>query len=109
MGLENIWSLARQGRYVLQVELSDGAGQQLPPENYLFQLDGEEKKFSLHLQHDSSSGVEQQLLSTGASGVAFSTADADNDLAEEVNCADLLSGTTGSLTPTAENTAEMKI
>ncbi|XP_044056033.1 angiopoietin-related protein 4-like, partial [Siniperca chuatsi] len=95
LGLENIHSLSKQGQYVLQVELSDWAGQQQQPAvvaRYQFQLDGEEKKFTLHLQQESSSGVQEKIMKTGASGVPFSTADRDNDLAADINCAELLSG-----------------
>lgn len=98
LGLENIHSLSKQGQYILQVELADWAGQQLPVARYRFQLDGEEKKFTLHLEDESSSGVQEKIMSTGASGLPFSTADRDNDLAADVNCAELLSGTT-SLAP----------
>lgn len=98
MGLENIHSLSKQGQYILQVELTDWAGQQLPVARYRFQLDGVEKKFTLHLEDESSSGVQEKIMSTGASGLPFSTADRDNDLAADVNCAELLSGTT-SLAP----------
>lgn len=90
MGLENIHSLAKQGQYLLQVELNDGAGQQQPAATYRFQLDGEDEKFALHLE--SVSGAQQEIMSTGASGLPFSTADRDNDLAADVNCAELLSG-----------------
>lgn len=91
MGLEKIRSVSKQGPYQLQVELSDGAGQQLPVARYLFQLDGEEKKFALHLVDEASS---PQM--SGSSGIPFSTADRDNDLSEDVSCAKLLSGTTSS-------------
>lgn len=93
LGLENIHSLSKQGQYVLQVELSDWAGQQQQAARYQFQLDGEEKKFSLHLQQDSSSGVQEEVWTSGAAGLPFSTADRDNDLAADVNCAQQLSGT----------------
>ncbi|XP_070764338.1 angiopoietin-related protein 4-like [Enoplosus armatus] len=93
LGLENIHSVSKQGQYVLQVELSDWVGQQQPAAHYRFQLEGEEKKFTLHLQEEeSSSGVQEKIILTGASGLPFSTADRDNDLAAEVNCAELLSG-----------------
>lgn len=92
MGLEKIRSISKQGRYRLQVELSDGAGQQLPAARYLFRLDGEEQKFALHLEAEASS----PQMSTGGSGIPFSTADRDNDLSEDVSCAKLLSGTTSS-------------
>lgn len=91
LGLENIHSLSKQGQYVLQVELSDWAGQ-MQVARYRVQLDGEEKKFALHLEQDPSSGVKEEIITTGASGLPFSTADSDNDLAADVNCAELLSG-----------------
>lgn len=96
LGLENIHSLSTQGQYILQVELSDQAGEQQSA-RYQFQLDGEEKKFAIHLVQESSSGVQEDIMNTGASGLPFSTADNDNDLAADVNCAKLLSGTTGCL------------
>lgn len=92
LGLENIHSLSKQGQYLLQVEVSDWAGQQQPAALYRLRLDGEEQKFALHLEQESSSGVQEQIMSTGASGLPFSTADSDNDLAADVNCAELLSG-----------------
>ncbi|KAM3620039.1 uncharacterized protein V6R79_017419 [Siganus canaliculatus] len=92
LGLQSIHSLANQGEYVLQVEVSDWAGHQQPATLHKFQLDGEEKQFSLHLEDESSSEGQDKAMSTGASGLPFSTADRDNDLAAEVNCADLLSG-----------------
>ena len=97
LGLESIHSLSKQGQYVLQVELSDEAGQQQAA-RYGFQLDGEEKTFALHLEDEgeSPSGVQERIMTTGASGLPFSTADRDNDLAADVNCAELLSGTTSS-------------
>ncbi|XP_026200081.1 angiopoietin-related protein 4-like [Anabas testudineus] len=91
LGLENIHSLSKQGQYILQVEISDQAGEKQEA-RYQFQLDGEEQKFALHAEQDSSSGVQEEIMSTGASGVPFSTADSDNDLAADVNCARLLSG-----------------
>lgn len=92
LGLENIHSLSKQGQYILQVELSDQAGEHQAA-RYQFQLDGEEKKFALHLEQESSSGVQEEIMTTGASGLPFSTADNDNDLSADVNCAQLLSGT----------------
>ncbi|XP_038571447.1 angiopoietin-related protein 4-like [Micropterus salmoides] len=91
LGLENIHTLAKQGQYILQVELSDWAGHQ-PVARYGFQLEGEEKLFTLHLQHGPSSGAQEKIMMTGGPGLPFSTADRDNDLAADVNCAELLSG-----------------
>lgn len=94
LGLENIHAISRQGSYILQVELTDGAGRQLPVTRYRLRLDGEEEKFSLHLEDESPSDVQEKVMPTTASGLPFSTADRDNDLAAEVNCAERLSGTT---------------
>uniref|UniRef100_A0A3Q3E0H0 Angiopoietin like 4 n=1 Tax=Labrus bergylta TaxID=56723 RepID=A0A3Q3E0H0_9LABR len=88
LGLENIHSLSKQGQYVLQVEVSNSAGQQ--KSDYGFHLDGEDKMFALHLQTKSES--QENIMTSGASGVPFSTVDRDNDLAKDVNCAELLSG-----------------
>ncbi|XP_061594551.1 angiopoietin-related protein 4-like [Cololabis saira] len=91
LGLDNIHSLSRQGQYTLQVDLSDEAGQQQNT-RYRFHLDGEEKLFALHLEDESSPDAQEKLLTAGAVGVPFSTADRDNDLAADTNCAELLSG-----------------
>uniref|UniRef100_A0A1A8H7Z5 Angiopoietin-like 4 n=1 Tax=Nothobranchius korthausae TaxID=1143690 RepID=A0A1A8H7Z5_9TELE len=91
LGLDNIHSLSKQGQYILQVELSDEAGQQREA-RYKFQLDGEEKMFALHLEQESPSGVQEDIVIAGASGLPFSTADRDNDLAADINCAQTLSG-----------------
>jgi len=92
LGLENIRSIAAQGQYVLQVELSDWLGQRREA-RYGLHLEGEEKKFALRLEADSPSGAREHVMGTEGSGVPFSTADRDNDLSE-VNCAARLSGTT---------------
>ncbi|XP_056234571.1 angiopoietin-related protein 4-like [Seriola aureovittata] len=91
LGLENIHSLSKQGQYVLQVELSDWAGEQHMA-HYRFLLDGEEKLFALHLEQETSSGAEEEIMTTAASGRPFSTADRDNDLTADINCAELLTG-----------------
>lgn len=92
LGLESIHTISKQGQYVLQVEVSDWAEQQQQEARYRLQLDGEEKEFALHLEQESSSGNQEAIMTTGESGLPFSTADRDNDLAADVNCADLLSG-----------------
>uniref|UniRef100_A0A3B5L7G6 Fibrinogen C-terminal domain-containing protein n=1 Tax=Xiphophorus couchianus TaxID=32473 RepID=A0A3B5L7G6_9TELE len=91
LGLDHIHSISKQGQYVLHVELSDEAGRRQAA-RYQFQVDGEERQFALHLDLDPSSGVQEGIESTGASGLPFSTADRDNDLAADANCAELLSG-----------------
>lgn len=74
----------------MQVQVSDQAGEQHTA-RYQFQLDGEEKKFALHLQQETPSGPEENTMATA--GLPFSTADRDNDHSAEVNCAEQLSGT----------------
>ncbi|XP_041648282.1 angiopoietin-related protein 4-like [Cheilinus undulatus] len=88
LGLENIHSLSKQGQYILQVEVSDGS--ELQTSHYGFKLDGEEKMFTLHLQPESEN--QEDIMKMGASGLPFSTADRDNDLVQDANCAELLSG-----------------
>ncbi|KAL6108164.1 angptl4 [Pungitius sinensis] len=92
LGLENIWALSSQGQHVLQVELSDCAGERQHEARYRFRLEGEEKKFALHLEQEASSGAQEIITTPKESGLPFSTADRDNDLASDVNCAALLSG-----------------
>ncbi|CAB1449863.1 unnamed protein product [Pleuronectes platessa] len=91
LGLENIRSLSTQGQYVLQVELTDRAGEQQTT-RYQFNLDGEDKEFAVHLEQEAPPGAQEDIFTTGASGVSFSTVDRDNDLAADANCAELLSG-----------------
>ncbi|XP_054645998.1 angiopoietin-related protein 4-like [Dunckerocampus dactyliophorus] len=92
LGLDNIHAIAQQGQYLLQVELSDWAGQ-MQATRYQFRLDGEEEKYALHLEQESTSGAgEEESILTGASGLPFSTVDSDNDLAADANCAELHSG-----------------
>ncbi|XP_053724543.1 angiopoietin-related protein 4-like [Synchiropus splendidus] len=85
-GQEKIHTLSNQGQSVLQVEVTDWTDQ-TQVVRYSVQVDGEKKKFALHLQSDSSTGIQ-----TGSTEVPFSTSDRDNDLAAEVNCAQKLSG-----------------
>lgn len=89
LGLDHIHVLSRQGRYVLQVELSDWSKQK-HVSGYDFQLDGEEQQFALHLTP--AAEAQESIANTGSSGLAFSTADRDNDLDAADNCAQLLSG-----------------
>nr|XP_057929788.1 angiopoietin-related protein 4-like [Doryrhamphus excisus] len=92
LGLENIHTISQQGQYLLQVELSDWAGQ-IQATRYHFRLDGEEKKYALHVEQESTSGSKEALsILTGPSGLPFSTVDSDNDFAADANCAELHSG-----------------
>jgi hypothetical protein len=92
LGLDRIHSLSNQGRHTLQVQLSHRTGaEQLV--NYRFRLDGPENDYALHLAPTNPAGVQAGAMATGASGLPFSTADRDNDLSADINCAKSLSGT----------------
>ncbi|XP_061681400.1 angiopoietin-related protein 4-like [Syngnathoides biaculeatus] len=91
LGLENIHAISKQGQYRLQVEITDWAGE-TQARQYRIQLDGEDKNYTLHIRQDSTSGVQGGGVLTGASGLPFSTADRDSDLAVDVNCAECHSG-----------------
>lgn len=72
------------------VELSDWMGEAQSVQ-YTFQLDGEESNYTLYLPESSCDRLESGLT-TGPSGLSFSTIDRDNDLNTDVNCAKQLSG-----------------
>ncbi|XP_077463087.1 angiopoietin-related protein 4-like [Stigmatopora argus] len=91
LGLENIHIISTQAQYLLQVEVTDWAGE-TQSTRYRVNLDGEDKNYALHLEEDSSSGVEGESFLSGASGLPFSTADRDNDLDADVNCSEVHSG-----------------
>nr|XP_061791245.1 angiopoietin-related protein 4-like [Nerophis lumbriciformis] len=91
LGLENIHTISEQGQYLLQVEVTDLAGE-TQSTRYRVQLDEEEKKYALHLEQDPLSALKGESFLTGASGLPFSTADCDNDLNVDVNCSELHSG-----------------
>ena len=92
LGLDRIHSLSNQGLYTLQVQLSDRTGEEQLV-NYRFRLDGWEHDYALHLAPTNPAGVPAGAMATGDSGLPFSTADRDNDLSADVNCAKSLSGT----------------
>ncbi|CAL8393282.1 unnamed protein product [Boreogadus saida] len=91
LGLDRIHSLSNQGRQTLQVQLSHRTGEEQLV-NYRFRLDGPENDYALHLAPTNPAGVRAGAMATGASGLPFSTADRDNDLSADVNCAKSLSG-----------------
>ncbi|XP_051930043.1 angiopoietin-related protein 4-like [Hippocampus zosterae] len=91
LGLENIHTISKQGQYLLEVELTDSTGES-HANLYRVQIDGKEKNYALYLEQISTSGAQGGSLMTGAAGLPFSTADRDNDLAADVNCAELHSG-----------------
>ncbi|KAJ0065650.1 hypothetical protein NL108_014752 [Boleophthalmus pectinirostris] len=74
LGLEHVHALARQGRYTLQVELSDWSRQSHVMSSE-FQLDGEDGQFSLHLGPESGASLGGLFSagSSGSSGLPFST------------------------------------
>lgn len=90
LGLEKMLSISKQRPHVLQIELSDWRGE-TQSVSYSFQLDGEESNYALHVQPTTPSNLES-ALTTGPDGLPFSTADRDQDLKEDANCALQLSG-----------------
>lgn len=92
MGLENIHTVAKDGGYILNIELSDWeddiASVQLP-----FQLGGMETNYSLQVQQsDTFSTLESSLGADAVLGLPFTTRDWDNDHKVNINCAKHLSG-----------------
>ncbi|XP_077413351.1 angiopoietin-related protein 4 [Vanacampus margaritifer] len=92
LGLEKMYSIAKNGGYILQIKLSDWAGDtasiRLP-----FRLGGDETQYSLRIQEVGTfSPLERALGSDAASGLPFSTRDHDNDHKKDANCAKHLSG-----------------
>ncbi|MBN3276461.1 ANGL4 protein, partial [Polyodon spathula] len=90
LGLEQIHALSKQGGYVLHVQLTDW-NDQVQSLEYSFRLGGEESSYTLHLQEGSPGNLEN-ALSTGSSGLPFSTRDRDSDLKSDINCAKHLTG-----------------
>lgn len=92
MGLENIHSVAKDGGYILNIQLSDWeddtASVQLP-----FQLGGRETNYSLQIHESDTFGtLESSLGADTILGLAFTTRDRDNDYKVNINCAKHLSG-----------------
>ncbi|XP_041746312.1 angiopoietin-related protein 4-like [Coregonus clupeaformis] len=90
LGLDNIHTLTKQEELTLLVELSDWRGEAQSVQ-YTFRLGGEESNYALYLPKTICDSLENGLT-TGPSGLSFSTIDRDNDLNADVNCAKQLSG-----------------
>ncbi|XP_063318880.1 angiopoietin-related protein 4 [Pelmatolapia mariae] len=92
LGLEKIYSIAKDGSYILNIKLSDWVDD-LATVRLPFQLGGEETKYSLQIQKGGTfSDLESSLATDTASGLPFSTRDQDNDQKSDTNCAKHLSG-----------------
>ncbi|XP_031588392.1 angiopoietin-related protein 4 [Oreochromis aureus] len=92
LGLEKIYSIAKDGGYILNIKLSDWVDD-LATVRLPFQLGGEETKYSLQIQKAGTlSDLESSLATDAASGLPFSTHDQDNDQKSDTNCAKHLSG-----------------
>ncbi|KAM9790310.1 angiopoietin-related protein 4 [Syngnathus typhle] len=92
LGLEKIYSIAKNGGYILKIKLSDW-GDDLASIRLPFHLGGAESKYSLQIQEVGTfSPLERSLGSDAASGLPFSTRDHDNDHKNDTNCAKHLSG-----------------
>ncbi|XP_005721107.1 angiopoietin-related protein 4 [Pundamilia nyererei] len=92
LGLEKIYSIAKDGSYILNIKLSDWVDD-LATVRLPFQLGGQETKYSLQIQKGGTfSDLESSLATDTASGLPFSTHDQDNDQKSDTNCAKHLSG-----------------
>ncbi|XP_005920721.1 angiopoietin-related protein 4 [Haplochromis burtoni] len=92
LGLEKIYSIAKDGSYILNIKLSDWVDD-LATVRLPFQLGGQETKYSLQIQKGGIfSDLESSLATDTASGLPFSTHDQDNDQKSDTNCAKHLSG-----------------
>lgn len=92
LGLEKIYSVAKDGGYILNIRLSDWVDD-LTTVLLPFQLGGQESKYSLQIPKAGAfSTLESSLATDAASGIPFSTHDQDNDQKGDTNCAKHLSG-----------------
>lgn len=92
MGLEKMHSIAKDGGYILNIDMADWNGDsatvRLP-----IRLGGSDTKYSLYVKEDSAFGPLESSLGTDAkTGLPFSTHDQDNDRKSDTNCAKHLSG-----------------
>lgn len=92
LGLEKIYSIVKDGGYILNIKLSDWIGD-LATVRLPFRLGGKETKYSLQIQKaDAFSVLETSLGTDATSSLPFSTRDQDNDQKDDTNCAKHLSG-----------------
>lgn len=92
LGLEKIHSIAKDGGYILNIQLSDWSGD-LASVHLPFHLGGEETMYSLKIQKkETFSPLENSLVTGATTGLPFSTHDQDNDQKNDTNCAKHLSG-----------------
>ncbi|XP_034559900.1 angiopoietin-related protein 4 [Notolabrus celidotus] len=92
LGLEKMHAIAKDGGYILNINLADWSGD-VATISLPFQLGGEETKYSLQIRETSTFSPLQISLGTDAtSGLPFSTRDQDNDQKNDTNCAKHLSG-----------------
>lgn len=81
--MEKIYAIARQGEYVMHIQLEDWRAETRSIE-YLFVLDGPATDYTLHLTHLRGNLPDAMSNHTG---MRFSTKDRDNDNHEDSNCA----------------------
>ncbi|XP_041847518.1 angiopoietin-related protein 4 [Melanotaenia boesemani] len=92
LGLENIYSIAKDGGYILNIKLSDWA-EELASIQLPFQLGEKVSNYSLLVQDAGTfSTLESSLGIDAAPGLPFSTRDQDNDRKADISCAKHLSG-----------------
>ncbi|XP_076837505.1 angiopoietin-related protein 4 isoform X2 [Brachyhypopomus gauderio] len=89
LGLEKIHHMTKDRDYILQIQMTDWRDEHQTIK-YLVRLSGEASNYSLHIL--SPSGYLESALTSQTSGLPFSTRDKDNDLKNDFNCANHLSG-----------------
>ncbi|XP_053493023.1 angiopoietin-related protein 3 [Ictalurus furcatus] len=88
LGLAKIYSIARQGDYILSIEMEDWKDERRFIE-YMFILDGPASYYTIHLTHLSGNLPDAMSNHTG---MMFSTKDKDNDNLDGSSCARSYSG-----------------
>ncbi|KAG7487653.1 hypothetical protein MATL_G00025720 [Megalops atlanticus] len=88
LGLEKIYSVARQSESILQIELEDWKEEKRFMQ-YQFSLDGPASHYTIHLKQLSGNVPDPMSNHTG---MRFSTRDSDNDNDKDYNCAKSYTG-----------------
>ncbi|XP_036378511.1 angiopoietin-related protein 3 [Megalops cyprinoides] len=88
LGLEKIYSIARQSESILQIELEDWK-EETRFLQYQFSLEGPASHYTIHLKQLSGNVPDPMANHTG---MRFSTRDSDNDNDKDYNCAKSYTG-----------------
>ncbi|XP_032903046.1 angiopoietin-related protein 4 isoform X2 [Amblyraja radiata] len=89
LGLEKLYTIVRQGSYLLRIELEDWENHTEYTE-YPFSLGSEATDYTITLKNPVSGNLKNAI--SESSGLRFSTRDQDHDLQFNMNCAKHLTG-----------------